>query len=161
MRRYVPRSATLRERLDFYSCRAPNGCLVWTGSTDGKAGYGKLKWQGRMQYAHRLAWEDAHGAIPDGLELRHKACDNPPCIDLAHLAIGTHAENIADCFEHGRASKRTGEHSNSSRLTAAQVTAIRRLHSSGFTGAALAVQFGISESQISNIVNHRQWKECA
>lgn len=160
-RKYVPRSATLRERLDFYSRRAANGCLEWTGSDDGKAGYGKLHWQGRMQFAHRLAWEDANGPVPDGLELRHKVCDNPPCIDVDHLATGTHAQNVADCFERGRASKRTGEDNNSSRLTAAQVTAIRRLHSSGSTGAALAIQFGMSQSQISNIVNHRQWKECA
>ncbi len=160
-RKYVPRSATLRERLDFYSERKPNGCLEWTASDDGKAGYGKLRWQGRMQYAHRLAWEDANGPVPEGMELRHRVCDNPPCIDVDHLAIGTHAQNIADCFEHGRASKRTGEHNNSSRLTATQVNAIRRLHSSGSTGAALALQFGVSQSQISNIVNNHHWKECA
>lgn len=159
-RKYVPRSFTLRQRLDFYSNRSPNGCLEWTGCDDGRAGYGKLRWQGRMQYAHRLAWEDAHGPIPLGLEPRH-TCDNPPCIDLANLELGTHAQNVADSFARGRASKRTGEANNAARLTTGQVEEIRRLHAAGSTGAALARQFGMSRSQISNIVNHHQWKECA
>lgn len=160
-RKYVSRSSTLRERLNYYSIPVANGCREWTGGTDGKAGYGKLKWQGRMQFAHRLAWEEANGPLPDGQEVRHKVCDNPPCIEISHLAAGTHTENIADCFEHGRASKRSGEHNNSSRLTASQVSVIRRLHSSGSTGVALALQFGVSQSQISNIVNRHHWKECA
>ncbi len=114
--RRVPVRATLAERLSFYSERSENGCLEWTGSDDGKAGYGKLRWQGRMRYAHQLAWEDANGPVPEGKVLRHR-CDNPPCIDVGHLLVGTQAENVADSFARGRAANRTGEHNNSARLT--------------------------------------------
>ena len=71
------------------------GCHNWTG-TMGDKGYGLV-----LISAHRLAYELAHGPIPDGLLVLHK-CDNPPCCNPEHLFLGTSADNTADKMRKGR-----------------------------------------------------------
>ena len=65
-------------------------CIEWTGARSSN-GYGR---HGK-RYAHRMAWEQAHGPIPDGLVVRH-SCDNPPCVNVEHLLLGTQADNVED-----------------------------------------------------------------
>lgn len=78
----------------------PNsGCWLWTRSVS--MGYGKLWWDKKHQRAHRVSWELHNGAIPDGMLVLHK-CDTPPCINPAHLFLGTHADNAADKIAKGR-----------------------------------------------------------
>jgi len=48
-----------------------------------------------MSRAHRVIWAEANGSIPAGMFVLHK-CDTPPCINLEHLYLGTHADNMAD-----------------------------------------------------------------
>ena len=71
---------------------------------DGEAvgrGYKYISWQGRGLMAHRFAYELFIGEIPDGLLVLH-SCDTPPCVNPAHLRIGTHAENVKDLYSRGR-----------------------------------------------------------
>lgn len=65
-------------------------------------GYGKLKSDDGLIGAHRASWILANGPIPDGLCVLHR-CDNPPCVNPAHLWVGTHADNAADKVAKGRA----------------------------------------------------------
>lgn len=74
----------------------PDGCRVWTAAHD-RDGYGLLKVDGRMARITRLVWERANGPIADGLIVMH-SCDNPPCIRLEHLSIGTHQDNARDAL---------------------------------------------------------------
>lgn len=51
--------------------------------------------------AHRWAWIDANGPIPDGMFVCHQ-CDNPSCVRPEHLFLGTLADNNRDMFAKGR-----------------------------------------------------------
>ena len=76
-------------------------CWEWAGVRT-MAGYGRMKWDGKPTYAHRLAYGLANGAMPPAdLFVRHK-CDNPPCCNPSHLLLGTHADNMHDASERKR-----------------------------------------------------------
>ena len=88
------------ERIAAHVAPGVNGCVEWTGHVDRK-GYGRVSIEGRQVFAHRVAWELAHGPIPDGLCVLHH-CDNPPCCNPAHLFLGTIRDNNLDMSAKGR-----------------------------------------------------------
>ena len=49
-------------------------------------GYGRLKWNGRESYAHRVVLEMRGVAVPPGAQVRH-ACHTPPCVKPDHLIV--------------------------------------------------------------------------
>lgn len=67
-------------------------CWLWTGAINGH-GYGHIKIAGRMQYAHRVAYELEVGPIPDGLVLDH-LCRNRSCVNPDHLEPVPHRANV-------------------------------------------------------------------
>ena len=84
-----------------------NDCIVFQGAKN-KKGYGCVNVNGKMKKAHRVAWEAVHGPIPKGLFVCHR-CDNPACVNVEHLFLGTNADNMRDCKEKGRiASRKNG-----------------------------------------------------
>ena len=97
-------------------------CVEWTGHRD-RQGYGQTYFGGRSWRAHRLAWTEANGPIPSGMFICHH-CDNPPCINVDHLFLGTNVENSADRDAKGRNKPRIGE-KNQAKITREQAEAIR------------------------------------
>lgn len=67
-------------------------CIPWTGPVS-RGGYGIARIGDTTTTASRRAWIRAHGPIPDGLEIDH-LCRNPPCVNLDHLELVTHRENM-------------------------------------------------------------------
>jgi HNH endonuclease len=79
------------------------GCWNWTGARDG-SGYPLVSWRagGRVtMHASRFIWESANGPIPAGLNVLH-SCDNPACVRLDHLRLGTQADNCRESAIKGR-----------------------------------------------------------
>jgi hypothetical protein len=59
-------------------------CWIWTGTTIGY-GYGRFGLTSKVLFvAHRWAWEDRYGPVPDGLQLDH-LCRVPRCVNPDHL----------------------------------------------------------------------------
>jgi hypothetical protein len=79
----------------------PNtGCWLWLGHMH-RGGYGQLTRNNRTLKAHRVAYEDAHGLIPDGALVCHH-CDTPLCVNPEHLYVGTWQSNMDDRVKRGR-----------------------------------------------------------
>lgn len=92
-KKYGKRYSDPREALAARSYRNEDGCLIWTGTTNGKPGYGAMKYRGKMRTAHSVAYELEYGPIPDGEQIDHRTGCSRLCVEPAHLRRATHAEN--------------------------------------------------------------------
>lgn len=140
--------------------RGPDECWEWQAYRD-KDGYGHIRADDPKHSdtpAHRVSYELTNGSIPDGLFVCHR-CDNPACVNPAHLFLGTHQDNVDDMIAKGRKIVARGESQHCSKLTAEQVTEIRRRYASGnITMYTLAVEWGMSVPTICNIIHRKTWK---
>ena len=66
-------------------------CWFWTAALD-QDGYGKCRRDG-VKRAHRVAYEELVGPIPNGLSLDH-LCRNRACVRPDHLEPVTNRENL-------------------------------------------------------------------
>lgn len=90
------------ERIDFST-----GCWNWTGSTNNK-GYGAFSYSKVKIGAHRLSLI-LHKSEPENKSLvAMHSCNNPGCVNPAHLSWGTQSENLKQMVESGR--QVLGEH---------------------------------------------------
>ena len=100
VKRYSPEEAVAAFWAKVDKDSHTEGCWLFMGFRKWD-GYGWLSRMGKYMTAHRYAWILTHGKPPDGMHILHQ-CDNPPCCNPAHLRLGTHAENMAECKERGR-----------------------------------------------------------
>lgn len=87
------------ERFSSFISRRGN-CLEWAGYKD-KNGYGRFRLGSKKIGAHRASWIIFKGPIPDGKFVLH-TCDNPPCVKLGHLYLGTTKDNTRDMWARDR-----------------------------------------------------------
>lgn len=79
----------------------PDECWEWQAGKH-SYGYGKFWVDGKTRGAHQVAWEWAnHQEVPRGMVVRH-TCDNPACVNPAHLLLGQQTDNVRDRDERGR-----------------------------------------------------------
>lgn len=85
---------------DLLARTTPNGECLEIHCNKSK-GYSRIRFGGRMQLAHRIAYQLTFGEIPGGLCVLHK-CDNRPCVNTKHLFLGTYQDNSLDMYAKGR-----------------------------------------------------------
>lgn len=121
-----------------YAVDPATGCWEWLKCRT-RGGYGMLRFQGRSQLAHRVA-----KGVPPG---RHwgvvmHTCDNPGCVNPAHLVVGTAKDNMVDKVNKGRWSGRKQQ------LTPLDILDIL---TSPLSGVDLAAKYGVSTTTISKV----------
>jgi hypothetical protein len=134
------------------------GCHLWKGSKN-KNGYGYIgrggKY-GKRVLASRLAYEYAYGEFDQSLDVLH-TCDNPGCVNPAHLFLGTHQDNMADMVtkrRHAHGSRTCG-----AKLTDEKVLEIRAKHAGGNVSYDdLAIMYGVGVTCICMVIKRRTWK---
>ena len=131
----------------------PLRCWIWTGRRQPN-GYGLIGFHAREWVAHRLAYALTFPEW-DGKKLVLHRCDNPPCVNPAHLFLGTQADNVADMWAKGRAHDFRGEGGGNVKLTAEQIIAIR---TEPLLQRQIAVKYGIERSVVSRIRARKSWQ---
>jgi hypothetical protein len=128
---------------------APDECWQWIGAKN-PHGYGHIGSGGRGEghlLAHRVSWQIANGQpIPDGMLVMH-SCDNPACVNPAHLSLGTYADNVADMDVKGRRVRLApmGEDHHQSVLT---VELVRYIRASSKGNQELATEIGVTRATV-------------
>lgn len=128
------------------------GCWIWVGADNGR-GYGKVYvGGGKYVQAHRAFYEVFKGETPGKLFVCH-SCDNRSCVNPNHLFLGTHDDNMRDCFLKGR--KARGERLRNSKLTESDVH--RVLNATG-SFSQISALTGIPKATVRRIKKHIFWR---
>ena len=142
-----------------------SNCIESPYSTD-KDGYAYKCVAKRTHKHHRVAYAEHHGLTMGDIQgkvIMH-LCDNPPCVNPAHLEMGTAADNVADRKAKGRSCK--GEEHHKAKLTAKQVAEIkdkyrgsqhRNRPKTGPTMKELGEEYGVTDSSIRSIILGKSW----
>ena len=129
-------------------------CWEWQGAKT-TAGYGVIRINYELNYAHRLAWMLKNKAeIPKKGVICHR-CDNPSCCNPNHLFLGTQADNIRDAAKKDRMPK--GEVHHMSSISKDDVRHIRYLGYTNMSKKKIGEKFGISRQAVTDILCKRTW----
>lgn len=131
-----------------------DGCWLWRGGVCSN-GYGRFRYRGEYVSAHRFAYADAVGPIPEGAAICHR-CDTPLCCRPGHLFPGTTVENQADKVEKRRHAR--GARHGRAKLDEAAVAAIRERLGAGESARGVALSLGLDPSTVQRIAAGRRWR---
>lgn len=152
-----------QSRLDcFFNNIKPDrktGCWVWT-ATKVRDGYGQISLGGKRMPAHRLSYLIFRGKIKKGNYICHH-CDNPPCVNPAHLFSGTSSDNRRDCFSKKRHKIISGAKHYNSKLNRTQVLEIKEFHAKNpnIQFKHSAKKYSVTRQCIRLIVKGINWKQ--
>jgi hypothetical protein len=130
-------------------------CVVWPLSRDGRVGRGRVGWNGKQYWAHRLMCILAHGEPPTPEHQAAHECGKGHygCVNPRHLSWKTNSENQLDRAKNGNALRSsTGNHSA---LTPAQIETIRALKGRK-TQMQIAGMFGVSLGCVQYWLKYRE-----
>ncbi len=145
--------------------RGPDDCWEWIAARD-RNGYGQFWDPARrtMGLAHRFSYAQFVAPLPTserpgsgGVLVRH-TCDNPPCVNPAHLIRGGQVQNMAEMKARGRQPNNRRERNPKAKLTAEQVAEIRKTYTGRYgEKMEIARRYGISSGHVSKILAGSVW----
>lgn len=116
-------------------------CVIWRQSCQ-PSGYGQTFHNGKVSYAHRVAYERANGPIPDDLTVHHR-CENRRCVNPEHMELLRRDEH-AGGRGHGK-------------LLLEQAGEIKRLLADGWSVPWIAEAYGVSRTLVIYIRQGKRW----
>ena len=128
------------------------GCHEWSRARNAD-GYGYQRWGMKQLRAHRLAYELFVGPIPDGMVVMHD-CDNPCCVNPAHLTVGTQQENLRDMHVKDRGAGHPRSFPGPD-----WPIFLRRLNQLGLTQSRLGEKFGAHRTTVSAAIKRAHRKD--
>lgn len=164
------RSLPFWDRVNAQLVIQDDGCHIFTGSKD-DCGYGRINKDGKLIRLHRAMWIEHFGEIPKGHVIMHK-CDNPSCINIQHLRMGTQLDNVRDMWAKNRGVKlfgnthtkgkniNTGQAHGRALFTDEQVKYIKEMLKTDGSSKMilkLASNFNCSKAAIHHIKYGRRW----
>lgn len=152
---------------------ASDACWNWTGSPNVarptfKIGLKFTSGKPQQVPAYRFAYENFFGPIPISMMICHR-CDNPRCVNPAHLFLGTCADNMADAVSKGRMScgarhrgfQPKGSNVYCAVLSEDKVIEARRRYKPRHPidgVSAMAREFGVSHAAMGYAIRGKNWK---
>lgn len=158
MKAWEYRNIPFAERVRMHVVKSSNGCHNFEGRKDSD-GYGQIKDKGKPVSVHRWIWEQAHGPITDGRHVLH-SCDNRSCVNLAHLHIGSHADNMREKAARGRSDNvpRGAAHTRPmAKITEKEAREIKALLARGYRQSDIARDYRVSRSMVNDIAQGKTW----
>jgi DNA-binding transcriptional regulator YiaG len=120
-----------------------NGCHEVTSHKPTTSGHVKATIEGEEKYLHRYFWEKHYNKIiPDGCVIMH-TCDNPKCVNISHLRLGTQSENVKDMHDKNRGYRKT--------IDGSSIKKLRILK--GLSLPQLSIKCGVNRSLLWKIEN--------
>lgn len=140
----------------FMQVKKTDTCWEWIGARD-QDGYGIFKGEVAgvlFRRAHRFSLAYHTGDLLIGTQALH-SCDNPCCVNPAHLRAGTPAENMAEKVAKGRCNVPKGAGNGQAILTDEQAAAIL---ADPRPYAAIAADYGVSASTVGSLKQRLSWR---
>lgn len=138
----------MKELLSGRRIKEETGCWLWKFSKTPK-GYGKFN---SNEFVHIVSFELFKGPRIPGLDVMH-SCNTKHCFNPDHLSQGTRKKNIEDAGHDGLMNNRC-----TNKLTYKDAQSIRQRYKQGEKQKNLAIEYQVSRSYISLIVNNYKWK---
>lgn len=142
-----------------HTIKDDNGCLNYTGHSP--KGYGAAHVANRMWRISRfvvfynLETDEEREEFLRSRQIVRHSCNNKACINLKHLLVGTHQDNMNDLADSGALK---GVNNPKAKLDEEDVRKIRNLYKLGATVTMLAKDYHVVRSVIYDIVNGRHWR---
>jgi hypothetical protein len=149
------KGTTFWDRVNQNSVPQENGCILFIGSKD-DCGYARISKDGKLVRVHREVWKK-HNPDKEITGVIMHSCDNPSCINPAHLSHGTQADNIADMVAKGRRVVLKGSNQRDAKLHESQIPEIRNMLLSGKSPEKIAPLYKVTPAAIRSIAQGKTW----
>lgn len=135
---------------------APPACVTWPMFRDPN-GYGRVGYNGKQRWAHRVMCELANGPAPSEDHEATHSCGNGAkgCVNPRHLSWGTRSRNQLDRRFHGTKSHGRWRGART-KLTQSDVDYIRS-QKGLVTQRELAEKFSVTDATIRDIYSGKSW----